>query len=186
MEYEEGVKALDAYRNDIEHWASSSNNTKDKYIGVKDLVKLIESHVSSSYLIGGVKALHITKETALGSNYFLDAVEILKSKGYTIRDKEFISESRLGNGEHVGFEISYCIDENLNESSREYFLLFLKQIVMQNEFGKPFELDRPNSQLNKDFRSALHMLQSVGVQVKQEDSKFSDYYTHFKFSWGEL
>lgn len=149
----------------------------------EDLALRIEAHVSRSFLIYGIKALHLTKENALANEFFYDAVEILKSKGYAVRESNFVSKSRLPLGESIGFEISLQIDEILSSTSREYFLLFLKNTIASNETGKAFKLDRPNKQLDKDFWSAIYKLGSIGVGINQKSSDFADDYTHFEFTW---
>lgn len=151
----------------------------------RELAQLLESHVTASSLVNGFKSLHLTKETALANESFYDAVEILKSKGYTTKESDFVSESRLGFGEYVGFEISLQIDERLNKASKEYFLILLKNTIMSSEAGETFKLDRPNKQLDKDFWSAIYKLGSIGVVIKQQFSDFADDYTYFEFSWAE-
>lgn len=153
---------------------------------LKEFVHLIEYYVSASTEINGVKAFHFTRKTALKNEFFYEALDILKSKGYEVRDRNFVSESRLARGKEVGFEISYRIEGKLNKNSRELFLFLLKNIITQKELGKPCELDRPNSQLDNDFRSVLHRLYSVGVKITQKDSDFSDNYTHYTFTWEDL
>ena len=76
----------------------------------RELAQLLESHVAASNLVNGFKVLHLTSEAVAANDRFHDAVEILKSKGYTARESDFVSESRLGFGEYVGFEISLQID----------------------------------------------------------------------------
>lgn len=66
------------------------------------------------------------------------------------------------------------------------FLFFLKNTIMQNEYGKPLCLDKPNSQINDDFKEVLFMLEKCGIQIKQSKSLFVVGYTHFEFSWGDL
>lgn len=149
----------------------------------EDLALQLEAHVSCSFLLYGIKALHLTKETALANESFYDAVEILKSKGYAVRESHFLSKSRLPLGASIGFEISLHIDEMLNKASKEYFLIFLKNTIMSSEVGETFKLDRPNKQLDKDFWSAIYKLGSIGVGIDQKFSDFADNYTHFEFTW---
>lgn len=151
----------------------------------EDLALQIEDHVSRSFLIYGVKALHLTKENALTNDIFYDAVEILKSKGYEVRESDFLSESRLPLGDSIGFEISLQIDEMLNKASKEYFLIFLKNTIASSEAGETFKLDRPNKQLAKDFWSAIHKLASIGVVINQKISDFANDYTRFEFTWSD-
>lgn len=149
----------------------------------RELAQLLESHVTASSLVNGFKSLHLTSEAVVANERFHDAVEILKSKGYTARESDFVSESRLGFGEYVGFEISLQIDEILSSTSREYFLLMLKNTIASSETGETFKLDRPNKQLDKDFWSAIHKLSSIGVGINQKFSDFADDYTFFEFTW---
>ena len=151
----------------------------------EDLALQIEDYVSGSFLIYGIKALHLTKESALTNDFFYDAVEILKSKGYDVRESNFLSESRLPLGDDIGFEISLQIDEMLNKASKEYFLIFLKNTIASSEVGETFKLDRPNKQLNKDFWSAIYKLGSIGVVINQKISDFANDYTRFEFTWSD-
>ena len=149
----------------------------------RDLAQLLESHVTASSLVNGFKALHLTNEAVAANERFQDAVEILKSKGYKVRESNFISESRLGFGEYVGFEISLQIDEILSSASREYFLLMLKNTIASSETGETLKWDRPNKQLDKDFWSAIYKLSSIGVGINQKLSDFANDYTYFEFTW---
>ena len=151
----------------------------------EDLALQIEDYVSGSFLIYGIKALHLTKENALTNDFFYDAVEILKSKGYEVRESNFLSESRLPLGDSIGFEISLQIDEMLNKASKEYFLIFLKNTIASSEVGETFKLDRPNKQLDKDFWSAIDKLASIGVVINQKISDFANDYTRFEFTWSD-
>lgn len=74
---------------------------------INNLVRLIETHVDTSFLRDGVKALHLTKETVASYGCWDKVADTLRDKGYTVKDSNFISASRLGHGEYVGFEISY-------------------------------------------------------------------------------
>ena len=149
----------------------------------EDLALRLEAHVLNSFLLYGIKALHLTKRTALANEFFYDAVEILKSKGYAVRESAFLSKSRLPLGKSIGFEISLQIDEILSSTSREYFLIFLKNTIASSEAGETFKLDRPNKQLDKDFWSAICKLGSIGVGIDQKFSDFADDYTCFEFTW---
>lgn len=154
-------------------------------MNARELAQLLESHVTASSLVNGFKSLHLTSEAVAANERFHDAVEILKSKGYTAKESDFVSASRLGFGEYVGFEISLQIDEMLNKASKEYFLILLKNTIMSSEAGETFKLDRPNKQLDKDFWSAIYKLGSIGVGINQQFSDFADDYTHFEFTWAE-
>ena len=162
------------------------STTTEMIMRAEDLALLIEDYVSRSFLIYGIKALHLTKENALTNDFFYDAVEILKSKGYEVRESNFLSESRLPLGDSIGFEISLQIDEMLNKASKEYFLIFLKNTIARSEAGETFKLDRPNKQLDKDFWSAINKLASIGVVINQKISDFANDYTCFEFNWSDL
>lgn len=151
----------------------------------RELAQLLESHVAASNLVNGLKVLHLTSEAVAANERFHDAVEILKSKGYTARESDFICESRLGFSEYVGFEISLHIDEILSSTSRGYFLLILKNTIASRDSGESFKMGRPNKQLDKDFWSAIYKLSSIGVDVNQKFSDFADDYTCFEFTWSE-
>lgn len=73
---------------------------------VLDSADLIEYHVSAATVVDGVKALHLSKESVSSFDDWGQVVSVLNCWGYDVRDKDFISESRLGQGQHVEVEIS--------------------------------------------------------------------------------
>ena len=74
---------------------------------ITQVVKLLESHVHSSSLINGIKALHLSQESVDSYDNWDLIVSNLTSKGYDVRDSKFKSGNRLGHGEYVGVEISF-------------------------------------------------------------------------------
>lgn len=74
---------------------------------ISQTVKLLESHVHSSSLIDGIKALHLSQDCVDSYDNWNLIASTLTSKGYDVRDSKFKSGSRLGHGEYVGVEISF-------------------------------------------------------------------------------
>ena len=79
----------------------------DEKIEIERSVKLIECYVQNSFLINGVKALHLSHDSVRNFNNWDEVSKELEYKGYDVRSSKFKSGSRLGAGEIVHVEVSF-------------------------------------------------------------------------------
>lgn len=78
----------------------------DEKIEIERSVKMVEYYVQNSFIINGIKALHMSYDSVRNFNDWDEVSKELEHKGYDVRSSKFKSGSRLGAGEIVHVEVS--------------------------------------------------------------------------------